>query len=143
MPDTPDVLLTRAWFDAACTFIHNIAANVTADMARQGRSCLNPPGRPCMSPADFTGMMIIGGNCTSELYDAIATSNGTLTINGTTIHVNITDPELEEVVEYLLSSTTVNNPEHAATKVHVTTTIDPFGSDGRAWIQASALECPW
>jgi len=135
VPDNSNEMLTRAWFDAACTFVKRVAANVTAEMDRQGRDCLSPPGQPCMVPADFEGLMIIGGNCTAELYDAIPSE---LVLNASDGRVvwthNVSDAKLEQLVAFMLE--TIGNADHLATKVRLTTAIDPFGEDGRAWLQA-------
>jgi len=111
---------------------------VSAAMDAQGHDCFAPAGRPCMAPSDFEGMMILGGNCTAALYDAIPTGEVSFNVSGFpngTVTFNVTDAALEEVVEFLLTYV-AHNPDHAATKVKLTTTIDPFGIAGRAWIQA-------
>ena len=138
VPDRPDDLLTREWLDAACAFVERVSANVSAAMDAQGHDCFAPAGRPCMAPSDFEGMMILGGNCTAALYDAIPTGEVSFNVSGFpngTVTFNVTDAALEEVVEFLLTYV-AHNPDHAATKVKLTTTIDPFGIAGRAWIQA-------
>lgn len=110
-PNASDIT-NPEWLHAACLAMHSIADNVTATLQAQGIDYT-------MSHADLTGLMTYGGLC-----------------------LNLLELVLErlpfEAAKHVLSALidAFGNPQHTATKVHASTSLDPFDADGRAWISA-------
>eukprot|EP00325_Prymnesiales_sp_UTEX-LB-985_P020506 CAMPEP_0174732880 /NCGR_PEP_ID=MMETSP1094-20130205/60174_1 /TAXON_ID=156173 /ORGANISM="Chrysochromulina brevifilum, Strain UTEX LB 985" /LENGTH=929 /DNA_ID=CAMNT_0015935441 /DNA_START=140 /DNA_END=2929 /DNA_ORIENTATION=- len=102
----PDYLQT------VCKAMKRIADNVTRAMAAEGVDYQ-------MQHSDFMGLPIAGGYCLNNVVEALEDAPGEKAFE-----------ELNTLIAMF------GNTEHTATKVQVTTTLDPFSSTGRQWIKA-------
>jgi len=98
--------------------MHNIADNVTSTLHAKGIDYT-------MSPDDFSGLMIFGGQCIAWVEELLQSLPGAAA-----------DRFLWQLIN------TFGNPQHSATAVHVSTTLNPFDATGQEWIKAvrDALE---
>jgi len=107
------------WLNASCHALEHVATQVNVRLAAEG---CNLNGALCtMAASDFEGVMILGGICIADL---LAESQST----------PITPEEVAQALEMLQSS--FDNAAHTATKVAVTTLLDPFStSTGQPWLR--------
>jgi len=97
---------------AACEAMRWVSANVTASMA-------NSSTPYTMQASDFSGLMMFGGQCLGRIERLIEWLPG---------------EGMHELLDALIAM--FGNPEHTATKISVSTTLDPFSAEGREWIKA-------
>jgi len=148
VPPTPQALTDPQWLQTTCEAMVALAENVTTTL-----QAMHPPVEYTMSARDLSGLMIFNGKCSSCLGNVSRflpgghlpplppalhnrSHHGLCLTNGEIADVIELLPykEAEQIIELLLNL--FGNPAHSATKVHASTSLDPFGTDGQKWIRA-------
>jgi len=114
VPPSDRSLTHPPYLRAACEAMRRVAANVTASMAAASTPY-------SMEASDFSGLMIAGGYCLDGVEGAIE-------------WFPAKREEMHELLDALIAM--FGNAEHTATKISVSTTLDPFSAEGREWIKA-------
>mmetsp|Transcript_15963 Transcript_15963/g.50817 ORF Transcript_15963/g.50817 Transcript_15963/m.50817 type:complete len:997 (+) Transcript_15963:56-3046(+) len=117
LPPAPVDLSQRHWLNASCHAMQRVGRQVTEEMRAHGRASGDGIlSHYTMDASDFSGVMIQGGLCTGILIELLET------------------PLAKQWGDMLIDA--FANAERTATKVKVTTTLDPFSTIGQKWISA-------
>jgi uncharacterized membrane protein YdfJ with MMPL/SSD domain len=123
LPPSPLDLSHRRWLNASCHAMQRVGKQVTEEMRAHGRASGDAVlSNYTMGASDFSGVMIQGGLCTGLLVELLET------------------PLAKQWGDMLLDA--FANKERTATKIKVSTSLDPFSTVGQKWISAmrDALE---
>jgi hypothetical protein len=136
---TPDANATRRpeWLDASCHALQELADDATATLADEGCTL---EGAPCVvRREDFSGVMIAGGLCFNTKLDAVAQwieTSAWVKAACAKLPVPLEQcTHAGDAAEEVLRSL-YGNDAQSATRVRVSTKLDPFSVQGQQWIRA-------